>query len=508
MAAERYARDERDFRRHLLDSVPAMIAYWDSDLRCRYANRAYEQWFGVPPESFIGKHMSEVLGPLYAQNLRHIERALRGEAQEFERELPRPFGGPPRYSLASYVPDIVDGIVRGFLAHVTDISEIKRAKTALEESEARFSGIVSTSADAIVSVDAEHRIVLFNEAAEAIFGWTRQEVIGRSMEMLVPERFRTVHLERVRQFGNGEERSRRIGEVTPPVVGLRKNGEEFPAEASLSKLALGDNTILTVSLRDITDRKRIDDERQVFVALLDNAPDFIGIADAKGVPIYVNPAGRRMVGLPPDYPVERTLITDYYTSEQRAFASEVILRTMTERGRWSGETHFRNWRTGDAIPVSDVHFLVRDPTSGRVLGMATITRDISEARRIALEREQILGRERRVREHAQAVNEKLRESEGRFRLAIEEAPIGMALVALDGRFVRVNRVLCEIVGYTADELIGLTFQSITAPRRRQQGHRARTPAGSRRDLPLSGGKALYPQGRHSGAGHAQRVDPS
>ena len=170
-----------------------------------------------------------------------------------------------------------------------------------------------------------------------------------------------------------------------------------------------------------------------------------------------------MVGLPADYPVENTQIPEYYPPDQRAFASDVIVRSMVEQGRWHGETYFRHWQTQEAIPVSDEHFMIRDPETGRVLGMGTITRDISDARRTAAEREQLLAREQLARRQAETANEQLRESEERFRLTIDEAPIGMALVALDGRFVRVNRALCEIVGYSSDELTGLTFQAITHP---------------------------------------------
>ncbi len=145
------SRDELELARRLLDKAPAMLAYWGADLRCRFANHAYERWFGASPGELVGKHARDVLGPtLYEQNLACMEGALRGEPQEFERELRNPLGGPSRYSLANYAPDIVEGTVRGFVALVTDISEIQRARVALEESEARFSGIVSTSADAII----------------------------------------------------------------------------------------------------------------------------------------------------------------------------------------------------------------------------------------------------------------------------------------------------------------------------------------------------------------------
>src|SRR5678815_2014366 len=122
----------------IVDRIPSMLAYWDAEQRCRFANRAYERWFGVSPETLIGKHISELLGPLYKLNLPYIEGALRGEPQEFEREIPDPAGGPARHSLASYIPDVVDGKVRGFFALVIDVSAIKRAEQAMRESEERF----------------------------------------------------------------------------------------------------------------------------------------------------------------------------------------------------------------------------------------------------------------------------------------------------------------------------------------------------------------------------------
>jgi serine phosphatase RsbU (regulator of sigma subunit) len=96
---------------------------------------------------------------------------------------------------------------------------------------------------------------------------------------------------------------------------------------------------------------------------------------------------------------------------------------MTERGQWSGETFFQNLQTHEAIPVSDTHFIIRDASGKRILGYATITRDISEARRITNEREQLLASAQLAREQAESANAQLRESEERFRLTIDEAPI-------------------------------------------------------------------------------------
>jgi hypothetical protein len=97
-------------------------------------------------------------------------------------------------------------------------------------------------------------------------------------------------------------------------------------------------------------RKAVD-ERHIFSAFIENSSDFIGIADANGKPVYLNPAGRRMVGLPADYPVENTQIPEYYAADQRSFASDVIVRSMVEQGHWKGETCFRHWQTQEARTI-------------------------------------------------------------------------------------------------------------------------------------------------------------
>ena len=252
-----------DLLRRVTDELSAMLSYWDSNQQCCFANRAYGRWAGASPESLIGRHISELLGPSYPLDLPYIEGALRGEPQEFEREVRSPAGGPPQHSLASYLPDMVDGIVRGFFALVTDTSEMKRAELALEESEARFSGIIAISADAIISIDEEQRITMFNDSAEKIFGYTKAEVMGDRLDMLLPARLREQHTRYVESFMAGSDPACPIGEQTATVVGLRRNGEEFPADAAISKLEVGGKLLLTVALRDITERNRLEMEQRI-----------------------------------------------------------------------------------------------------------------------------------------------------------------------------------------------------------------------------------------------------
>ncbi len=116
------------------DHVSAMLAYWDKDLICRFANAAYIDWFGKTREEMVDKiSIKELLGPLYEKNLAYITGALAGKAQTFEREITTP-SGTKRHALANYFPDIVDGEVKGFFVHVADITHIKLLEKELFQS--------------------------------------------------------------------------------------------------------------------------------------------------------------------------------------------------------------------------------------------------------------------------------------------------------------------------------------------------------------------------------------
>ena len=108
------------------DHVTAMLAYWDKDLVCRYANSAYVDWFGKTKEQMINNiRIDELLGPLYEKNLPYIKGVLLGKKQLFEREIPIPGGTEVRHSLATYIPDINNGKVLGFFVHVADVTYLK-----------------------------------------------------------------------------------------------------------------------------------------------------------------------------------------------------------------------------------------------------------------------------------------------------------------------------------------------------------------------------------------------
>lgn len=130
---------------------------------------------------------------------------------------------------------------------------------------ARLAGLLESAMDAIISIDAGQRIVLYNRAAEMIFGWPARAVMGQKLDMLLPERYRAGHAGQVARFGQTGVTSRRMGGRSV-VVGLRKSGEEFPMDASISQLQTDEGPLYTVILRDVTERVQAQEELANFAA--------------------------------------------------------------------------------------------------------------------------------------------------------------------------------------------------------------------------------------------------
>jgi PAS domain S-box-containing protein len=144
---------------------------------------------------------------------------------------------------------------------VADIVARVRNETALRRAEAKASGILTTAADAIISIDEEYKVREWNQGAERIFGYSRPEMLAASIEKLLPERCRAEYRQDVARFVSESETARRIDHRS--TLGLRKNGQEFPTSAMISKREVGEERILTITVRDVSEDRRIENEQRV-----------------------------------------------------------------------------------------------------------------------------------------------------------------------------------------------------------------------------------------------------
>jgi PAS domain S-box-containing protein len=271
-ASERAAAELRA----TLESLPDAVFLVGASGRLRAANAQAMAVLGIERMEEAPKSLQELLErlrPLSAESTEPLPggeiglgQALTGERVVQEVTFCALGEERHRSFRTAAAPIYLDGRLLGAVAVATETTELRARERQLRTSEARFAAIVDIALQAIISVDHAHRITLFNQGAETIFGYRAFEVLGQSVHRLLPERYRAAHQGHLRAFGEGPETARGMA-VDRVVVGLRKSGEEFPAVAAVSKLVVDGEITMNVVLRDVTQEKRAARE----LGLLSNA---------------------------------------------------------------------------------------------------------------------------------------------------------------------------------------------------------------------------------------------
>jgi PAS domain S-box-containing protein len=295
----------------VINRTPFMLVRCSRDLHYRFVSQAYAQLVGVRREQIIGKTIAEAIGDKGFNTLRpHIEKVLRGEATEFDCEIGFPVAGPRRLHIAYRPETDAAGQIDGWIASLLDITEQSRAVQAREQ----LASIVESSGDAIVSKDLDGIIISWNHAAENLFGYAAEEVIGKSITILIPAELHDEEpkiLARVRR-GDSLDHYETIRQ--------RKDGSRFPVSLSVSPVKDAHGTIVGASkiARDITARKQAEHERDRIEGELRElsekleqeverrtlerdriwnvSEDLLGVANFAGYFLSMNPAWSRLLG--------------------------------------------------------------------------------------------------------------------------------------------------------------------------------------------------------------------
>jgi PAS domain S-box-containing protein len=245
----------------VVEQSPTSVIITDPAGAIDYVNPKFTEVTGYSSDEVLGKNPRLLKSGVQPVGLyREMWETIKA-GREWRSELcNRKKNGELFWEYAVIAPiEDEHGNVTHFVAIKEDITERKQTEKALAESKQRLAGIVGSAMDAIISVDAGRRIVLFNAAAEKMFRCAASEVIGSSIDRFLPERFRAGHTGHVQLFGRTGVTSRTMGNLGS-ICALRADGEEFPIEASISQIEVGGQKLFTVILRDITERRQLERE--------------------------------------------------------------------------------------------------------------------------------------------------------------------------------------------------------------------------------------------------------
>ena len=270
----------------LVESLPINVIQKDREGRFVFANQRFCQAMGRSLDDLIGKTDFDLFPAVLAEKYRHDDQQVMAGGEPFEdiEEHRGPDGHKVYVQVLKAPLRDAAGQIAGIQAMFWDVTPRKRAEEALRESEARLRAVIETTLDCIVTTDSQGRIAEFNPAAQQTFGYSREEVVGRNAQDLLfpldsPGR---QHIDL--QHLNGSRGPASLLGRRQEVPAVRKSGEEFLAEMAMQASQFNGNSVLTIFLRDVTERKRAEqvlhDVNQRLTTLIEASPLGILALDA------------------------------------------------------------------------------------------------------------------------------------------------------------------------------------------------------------------------------------
>lgn len=282
-------------------------------------------------------------------------------------------------------------------------SEREQTLQALRTSEERLQQIIDTALDAVITIDDQSRIIGWNNQAEIIFGWQREQIMGQYLyETIIPPQYRRAHRAGVKRFlrtGEGPVLNRRI-----ELTALRCNGDEFPIELAITPARSNERLIFNAFVLDITARKRAEEQIHFQANLVANVSEAIIATDLQFIIQSWNPGAEAIYGWTAAEVIGQPL-TKFLQIEFVDNTHEKSVPSIQERAYWNGEV-VQSRRDGTKIPILSTVTALKD-REGKPLGFVAVNRDMTEHKQAEKELAEALEREKLARAEAEAAKEQI-----------------------------------------------------------------------------------------------------
>lgn len=299
LTEERILRSQEQLQL-FIEHAPISIAMFDRDMNTLAYSRRWLEDFGRGYDSLAGRNHYAVHPDMPPEWRSIHQRGLAGETLKSDADHWVQADGSECWLRWAVLPwRDAAGMIGGIIISVENLTDRELAVKALADSQARLAGIIDSAMDAIITLDEQQRVRTFNPAAERMFGFKAGEMVGEVVERLIPPSSRGRHGDRIRGFSTEGTTSRGM-ESLGELRALRRDGVEFPIEASISRVSIGGELIFTAIVRDISERKAADAALRYQLDLIrgitEKSTDSIFICDAVGRVTAVNPEAERVFG--------------------------------------------------------------------------------------------------------------------------------------------------------------------------------------------------------------------